>query len=277
MSSTAAALAVPSPDDVLREIRQFSPGMQLYRGHDQWFKFQFGGRDYHFPPDVGGRLVKHPVTGQMVPGDGVLRIKDVYGRQQEKLSRRFTGAVGLIEGQEVSSILMFAISNHAQEGVVWLLGNETDEARKKASRTLVRNHLKAWAEQQRDARAGFVENWKKIPTNAGRATPRPTDNQRRAQRYLDLLAEEGSEGFQYVCEHGCSDFEQFEEYALHMKVNHGKTVTKEGPAEEPPAAPMVGSDKELTPEEIAAAEAAERLAAEEAERAAKNKVKAKGK
>lgn len=238
MSSSVAALAAPSQDDVLKEIRQFSPGMRLYRGHDQWFKFEFGGRDYWFPPDVGGRPVKHPTTGEMVPGDGILRIHDVYGRQQDKLSRKFTGNTGLIEGQEVSSILMFAISNHAQEGVVWLPGNESDEARKKASKTLVRNHLKAWAEQQRDARAGFVENWRKIPTNAGRAVPRPTDNQRRAQKYLDLLAQEGSEGYEYVCEHGCSDFETFEDYALHMKVNHGRTVTQaktEDP--EPPAEP----------------------------------------
>lgn len=252
---SAAVLNNPSVADIFQEIRQHSPSMVLYRGHDQWFKFEFGGRDYWFAPELGGKPTRHPTTGQMVPGDGILRIRDIYGRQQDKLKRNFTGAVGQLEDQTVSAILMFALTEHSDKGIVWLRGDETDEPRKKASKAKVRNHLKAWAEQQVEARTGFVNNFKLLPKNQGRRVPPPTDNQRRAQKYLDYLAEEGSEGYEFVCEHGCSDFDQFEDYARHMKVNHGKDVSK---APEPAVAPspLPVSDAELTEEDLAASASA---------------------
>lgn len=240
MSSPAAAISQPSQEDVFQEIRAHSPTMKLYRGHDQWFKFEFGGRDYWFPPDLGGKMVAHPFlrdkegAAVLVAGDGILGIRSIYGRQQEKYTRKFTGAVGELEDQTVTAILMFALTNYADKGVVWLNGTN-DEARKKASRAMVRNHLKAWAEQQVEARSGFVNNFKLIPKNQGRRVPPPTESQRRAQKYLDHLAEEGSEGYEYVCEHGCSDFETFDDYARHMKVNHNKVVEQGAPAE--PTAP----------------------------------------
>lgn len=244
--AAAAALVNTSDSEIFGEIRQFSPTLQLYRGHDLWWKFEFAGRDYWFAPDLGGKLTKHPVTGQMVPGDGILRVSDTYGRTQDKLKRTFTGAVGLLEGQEVSAIIRFALNNHGQAGVVWLHGDEKDEARRKASRTLVRNFNKAWAEQQVESRAGFIENFKKLPKNAGRRVPSPSNDQRRAQRYLDSLAEEGAEGFEYVCEHGCSDFDNFDDYARHMKVQHRTDVPAPGaPVPEPVVpAPLLATDED---------------------------------
>lgn len=247
MSSAAHALSTPSQAEVFQEIREYSPAMRLYRGHDQWWKFEFAGRDYHVPPDIGGKLTRHPVTDEMVKGDGILSVRDIYGRMQEKGNRKFTGAIGLLEGQEVSAVLMFALTNHSDKGLVWLKGDSTDEARKKASRTMVRNFNKAWAEQQIEARAGFIENFKRFPKNAGKRVPPPSNDQRRAQRLLDSLAEQGAEGYEFVCEHMCSDFDNFEDYARHMRVQHQKAVAAPGtpePEPEPPTPPAL-SDEDI--------------------------------
>jgi hypothetical protein len=277
--ATAPVLSNPSVSDIFQEIRQHSPSMVLFRGHDQWWKFEFGARDYWFAPDLGGKPTKHPITGEMVPGDGILRIRDVYGRQQEKLSRKFTGAVGQLEDQTVSAILIFALSEHSDKGVVWLRGDETDEPRRKASRAKVRNHLKAWAEGQIEARTAFVTNFKALPKNAGKRVPPPNDNQRRAQKYLDRLAEEGSEGYEYVCPHGCSDFQEKDDYVRHMRVQHNTDVTNAEPPQAPTPAPL--SDAEPTEEELAAAAAdtVGRLGAQEPDRlgaAPTGKAKKKG-
>ena len=231
---STAVYSPPSVEDLAKEIRDHAPKWKLYQPGDKWFMFEHASHQYWMPPDLGGKEVRHPVTGRMVSADGILEIRGLYGTLRNRDGKK-TGGQGSVEGADAIAIVTFAMASHGFRGVIWLRGDESDTARKSAARTLYRNNRKAWATGQIDARAELVENFKKLPTNANKRPPKPTDPQREAQALMDELNDEGSSAYEFVCEHGCSDFETFQEYARHMRVTHNTTVKEaiEEPPEEP--------------------------------------------
>lgn len=247
----------PSREELAQEIRHYAPAMHLYQGSPEWLFMEIHGRMYHMPPDLGGRLVEHPVKQQpdgrpvMVPADGLLAVRDVYGILRDKRNFNRPTGVGLLEGQDSGAVVMFAVENYQERGVVWLRGDETDDVRKAASKKLYSRFIRGWAEQQRSARQEAVRNFQSKPENKGLVPPPPTPIQQRAQEILDNLAIEKREGHEFIC-NVCYGWEgsKFEKYAIHMKAAHGRVI-------EPPkddTAENTGHGRSISGSELASLE-----------------------
>lgn len=216
--------APPSRQELADEIRQFAPAMHLYQGSPEWLLIEVHGRTVCLPPDVGGDLVEHPKEpGKMVPGNGMLAVRDVYGILRDKRNFNRPTGIGLLEGQDAGSIVMFIVENYQERGVVWLRGDESDAPRKAASKKFYARYIKEWAEQQRAARSAFVANFQQRPENKGHVPPPPTPLQLRAQEILDSISLEGRGGDVHICQ-VCFGWEgtSWEKYARHMKAAHGR-------------------------------------------------------
>jgi len=252
--STQTLFTPPSDAELMAEIRQYAPKLTLYNGGDDFFARDVSGTICRFTPDLKGKEVRHPETGKLVKCDGLLLVSDRYGRLQDPMRRTFTGATGLVPGGSSIEVMKYLVLNYGERGIVWLRGDGRDEERKQAAKTLYRNFRRGWAEGQRERRNSDLERHKKDPNAANRELPRPTNDQRRAQILLDSMADEGLGLYEFVCKFGCSDFEKFDDYARHMKKNHGIDAPPPGPQAEPENLvapdPVAMSDAEPGIEEI---------------------------
>jgi len=237
MSTAIAPYSPPSRAELAREIQVYAPAMYLFHACPEWLEMQIFGRSFWMPPHQDGEsLVEHPIVrvrgtqGEdlgplMVKADGKLPVKDIYGILRDKRMLNRPIGVGLLEGQDAGSVVMFAVENYGERGVVWLRGDDTDVSRKAASRKLYVRFIRAWAEGERNARAEFIRRWQENKDNKGRIPPPPTATQIRGQEILNTIATETRTGAEFICTI-CYGWEggKFESYARHMKAAHGHVV-----------------------------------------------------
>ena len=234
--ATALAYSAPSRDQLAQDIRRFKPAMYLYQGSSEWLPMEIFGTTFWIPPHLEGepavehptRRIMDPATGnplgpEIVKADGLMAVRDVYGILRDKKMMNRPIGVGLLEGQDAGAIVMFAVENYGERGVVWLRGDETDDQRKGVSRKLYSRFIRGWAENERATRAAFVAKFEENVANKGRIPPPPTQNQIRAQEILDTLSVERRTGAEYICTLAY-DWEgnTWEKYARHMKAAHGR-------------------------------------------------------
>ena len=244
-----ASLTV-TPDELAEDIRQHARGMPLYNPDGRWFHFEYGGRQFWVPPDLGGKATEHPVETDakgrplVVKGDGILEVKDQYGFLFEKPGSRKVTGYGLLPGMDAIAIVVYAQGNYGNRGIVWLRGDETDEDRKRFAKAQLVKAKRAWAEEEVQARAAFLEHWKRTPSHQGRIPPPPTVTQREAQEFLDSnLAADQRTGAEFMCPFWDYETEDWDRYARHMRVAHGKQVTKARPAPGAPQTEPAGDEQ----------------------------------
>ncbi len=227
--------APPTRESLQERLHATLPKLTIYQPGEQWFWFQHAGNGYHVPPDHGGRLVSHPVTGAQVKADGRLEVSSHIGPLYKK--GKVVGH-GIAEGETAAEIVMYACDEYGIRGVILLEGDEKDKERIAASRKLYARFRRASAEDAVSSRRAFIANWLAQPANKGRTAaeaPTMSELQRQAQDYLDELAEDRVLS-QFICAHCGYDTNEFARYARHMKAAHKEVVAEE--TDEIPKPPM---------------------------------------
>jgi hypothetical protein len=236
-------MEVPSATDLMEEMRLNERPYVLYRYGEDWYTMEIGGILYRFPPVAPGKSVPHPEqitvdenTGQafhvMVPADGICKVLSRYGMNYSRRADPKTGLPAKLgfgpivnekgqTDQTAVDLVKIALMNHAEYGVVWLNGRN-DEARKEASKKIYLKSIRQWAEQEESVRQAYVANFRANPTNRGRTVPPPSPSQRKAIDILDEIRGGQRTGAEYICPFGCSEWDDWDKYARHMKNTHGK-------------------------------------------------------
>jgi hypothetical protein len=233
----------PTRTDMMEQLRHAERPFILYRYGQTWYQMEIGGQMYSFPPDIRDADGKpkiipskwhaDPQTGRPLPieADGIVRdmsgqkgIRTRYGIIRDMRNRGRVVGVGPLLGEGQTDIVMLAVDHHGEFGVVWLPGDATDGKRMAASKALYHKTIRTWAEEQDQSRQQFLRNWQNFPGNKGRIPPPPTANQRKAIDILDALRSEERHGAEWICPHGCSEWNEFASYARHMASAHGKKV-----------------------------------------------------
>lgn len=230
MSTDINLAAVPTRGMLSERIRQMKRGLVAYQPGRKWFSFEFGGVQYHIPPDLGGKLVEHPVERdpatkrpRMVVANGELEIHDRYGILYDRPGEVPGGKMvpkgtGLLKGESSDAIIIYLVENYSERGCVWLEGDGNDEARKEAARKKIHRFLRGWAEDQRAARMEFVSNFKKL--NPGRDVPPPKGTELEAQEYLDNLSQEARSAAAFVCDFNDYETSNWDAFERHLWAAH---------------------------------------------------------
>lgn len=239
----------PAPEEIRKIVaahaKHFS--FKLYRPGLEWLHQEYAGIQYYFPPDLGGEMVAHPHhtnpdgSPKMCRADGVLEISDRVGSD------------GLVR-ENAQDIVRFLLGVHGEAGVV-LVGRTVHEDEKAITyaKRRYRTYRKNRAEEEISAWQAKMDTWKKVPANQGKPTPPPPENVSRAQAFLDECAETEEAKYQYVCPvGGCIGTNDWAEFARHMKVNHGQTLTLEEWESKEEAGGAPAEPKDEVPEETAA-------------------------
>lgn len=213
----SGSLAV-TRDQILQRMESRAQQMTVYQPGPEWMVITFAAIDYYLPPDIGGKATTHPVTGNMVSGDGTLKIKSRYGQEMDPRTKRPMPR-GPVTGQSSLDIASFMVDNFGHAGVTWLDGDRDDE-KKLAAKRLHLAYRKDWAEEQVKARSAFAGNW--IKSHPGQRVPPATRLQKTAQKFLDELSLTGDKVGRFVCKYNCMDTDDFAEFSLHMKAAHGQ-------------------------------------------------------
>lgn len=238
--------------------REFAPSYQLYYPGRKWFKHEFNGNLYCFPPDLGGRLVEHPALRLekknadgtktfepvMVQANGILEIKDrygvVYGKKAVPLYHPEYGYAmgyglpiedpeGKLEDETADKVVQYFTNKFGFEvdnptmalGITLLTGNpELDESVKVESRKVYFRAQITWAEEERAKRLKDVAEWK--INNPGRTDIPPMNTRQIEAEEILLQAEEDRKmsTFQYVCFCGAYETDDKGRFDRHMKIRH---------------------------------------------------------
>lgn len=227
--SSQPSYTPPSRESLQARLHATLPRLTIYQPGEQWFWFQHAGNGYHVPPDQGGRLVTHPVTGAQVKADGRLEIFAHVGNVYDHRHRPPTVTQAVMPGETAAEIVMFVCEEYGIRGVVLLEGNAEDAGRIAAAKKLYARFRRSSAEEAVASRRAFITNWLGQPANKGRTpaeAPPMSELQRQAQDYLDDLAEDRTLAM-FICAHCGYDTNEFARYSKHMKSAHKETVSEE--------------------------------------------------
>jgi hypothetical protein len=230
--------AKPSRTDLMQELRKAERPFILYHYGKEWRRIALCGSDYYFPPVIEGKKVPSPVhldaegkpiyfeaDGIIIDPQGQRGLRTCYGFIRNIRDKNRVIGYGPVPGMSHTDLVMLAVENYGEEGIVWLPGDETDAARKAASKRLYFQTARRQAEDNEASRQQFLRHWNSIASNRGRIPPPPTAVQRKAIEILDEIRKEERGGNEWICPHGCSDWKEFDKYAAHMRTAHGKLVT----------------------------------------------------
>lgn len=232
----STAVHIPTREEIMAKVRQSMPTMHLYNPAPKWVRLAHGGDDYWFPPDLGGKTVQHPALKNKdgspveVSANGVLGINDRYGFR--KYPKGVPSDFGVLDGQSASDIVLFFTINYATSGIIYLEGNDGDAGRQAEAKAAYFQERKSWALGQQQARADFVEKWRKQAQNQGpgKYPPPPRESEVEAMEMLDDMNDDRRSLAGYACrEANCGYYEtpDLERFQKHMRVRHGKEITAE--------------------------------------------------
>lgn len=229
MSTQTVFTQPQSPDDIAMRLAGVGGQIRLYRASLDWYKVEYRGLWFFFPPDNGGKKMKHPITGKETIGDGVFTVvpiietlwKEEIGRGKVNLGK------GVGPGLNAHEIAKFILEHYAERGVVLLDGGpEGESAAKDESRSRVYKSRQGWALSERARWMQTLDDFKK--RNPGASLPAPSKQTQEAIEWLDLQAD--ANAAKYKCADGCMQTNDFSVYARHMRAQHNQTV-ESGPAD----------------------------------------------
>lgn len=254
------AVTLPRLDkaQIKKIARAHAPAYKLYHGGRKWFKHEYSGNMYWFPPDLGGKLVEHPayrtekrqedgtitLEPVLVKADGILEVRDRYGVIYGKRAVPVTHPVygysmgwglpvedpeGKLEEESADKVVTFFTSKFGIEvdnptmalGITLLTGDpETDEDIKRESRKIHLTALMAWAEAERSKRMLDVAEWK--AKNPGRNDVPPMNPRQIEAEEILMLAEEDKRmsTFSYACSCGGYETDDKEKFDRHVRLRH---------------------------------------------------------
>jgi hypothetical protein len=182
-------------------------------------------------------MVEHPIERndsggpKMVKANGIAEIRNFYGVRYGKRSVPIAGYWQRpIEDREAlifqaEDIVVHLVRKHEVRGLIDLTGDEgRDNVLKAEARKKFLAANREWAMNERNARAEFVEKYKK--ENPGAVSfPPPKKSQIRAEVLL-LQAErnERQSAAQYRCECGMFEHDDRELFEMHLQARHGKSL-----------------------------------------------------
>lgn len=230
MSTEPVVIGQPvSPDDIAMRLAGIAGAPRLYRASLAWYKVEYQGEWFMFPPDNGGAMTKHPITGKDVVGDGVFVVMPKVGTLwKEEIGRgKVNLGQGIRPGMQAQEIAKFILEHYSDRGVVLLDGGPAGEAAaKEESRARCFKSRQGWALTERARWMSTLDEFKK--RNPGAALPAPTKQTQEAIEWLDVQAD--ANAAKYKCADGCMQTNDFAVYARHMRAQHNQTV-ESGPAE----------------------------------------------
>ena len=239
-------VAVSTVEALDLSVQEPIGGWRVYNGRDDWFEVQVGGRFYHIPPDFGDDSeVEHPIDNApdgkplAVKADGTLRISDVIGRAYIQTKNGPTSiptnSMKLIAASR--EVATFIVNNFGHFGIALLRGTIQDARIKENAKKLFIESQREKDKQDVAAYEAVFASWRKSHPDQ---TPNPPpENIRLAKERLDEYNASRQASYMYVCPCGTHATNNFESYARHNRVNHGKIVEKaeEAPAKRGPGRP----------------------------------------
>lgn len=221
----------------MERLRDMAPSFEVYWPGDQWFFQEYAGNPIWIPPDLGGKMVEHPVLRndlggpKMVIADGIFHARDVYGYKYSKRAVPINGNYQRkVESKnhllfQAKEIVEFLLKRNEQRGMGFLTGDEGQDAvLKRECRQKYQSAYRGWAQGEIDARREFLDRFKK--ENPGVTTyPPPKKSQIRAEMLLNrMTADETAGSAAYVCECGMFEHDDRETFELHLQMRHGKKL-----------------------------------------------------
>lgn len=219
--STVSVPRPPSAAELERALRDKIPGLTVYNPSSTWLRLQVYGIFYWIPPDMGGAVENHPVTGKPTVCDGRLSLRGRYLTQKDSSGK-------VIEGQDAGSMVKYVVSvgPYGEFGVCWLPGDSEQQ-----DKVLVENARRIYSRYQesRDEmivarRVEFKANWEKGPRRH-EACPPPTPQETAAMDRLQKRQREAS--YKYECDvpncptgYAANEWDRF---VSHMKAAHNVT------------------------------------------------------
>jgi hypothetical protein len=231
---SSPALEIPTHEDLTRTLHQMERDMYVYNPAPEWVLIEHGGRPYWLPPDRGGVAVDHPTLRERdaqgrdlgplkVAADGRLGLKSAWGWLEYQRGQGVKS--GKLPGQDAWEIVKFMAEKHADRGIIYLRGDDSDVPRMTAAKKIYQANVRNWALEQQQARAEFVSHWRQQPGNkgSGKLPPPPTAIQLQAQELLDELGVERRDAAAFVCR-VCFGYEtaDWEKFARHMAASHNR-------------------------------------------------------
>jgi hypothetical protein len=239
----------PTRHEMQQQLRRSAPTRVLFWPGKDWLEVTGPcEKKFFFRPNLGGRLIPDRENPSVkIPGDGRLVVSDIYEPILD--SKHNTRGQRVAKGGSADEVVLYFCEQYGADGITWLRdgltpSQEADEiadAERRYART-----VRGWAEQERQTRDAFIENWRKQPGNAGRPisnAPAATTSQRRAIEILDALAgvdEYGAARGKFVCEHEGYDTDDPALFARHMKASHATVWEPEAEDEKPAASAKAG-------------------------------------
>lgn len=223
-----------TPEMRRARVRANAAQYLAYWPGDQWFFDEYGGNPQWIPPDLGGKMVPHPVERDnrgapvMYKADGRKVVTNFYGYLYGKKAAPVAGYwqrpildkdAQIFTAEEIITHL---IKKHEARGLVELTGDpEMDVQLQKDAKDRWLKSQREWAQNELNARREFIETYKKEHVGAT-SFPPPKESQVRAEIIM-LRLEQGVTGSRakYVCECGMFEHDEKELFDLHRQARHG--------------------------------------------------------
>jgi hypothetical protein len=172
MSTAAFSTPTPPKPPTLAEIQAMMPGLKLYNPSDQWLPLHVHGLTHRvMPPDLGGAIEPHPLTGEPTVCNGIYEVKGRFLTQKDSSGKT-------IEGQDAFAVVQFVIhkDRYGEMGVVYLPGvsESQDEQYKQLAKDLYLKYREGLDDKIIEARREFKNNWERNPRHQGTPCPPPT-------------------------------------------------------------------------------------------------------
>jgi len=217
MASTVVQARVPKLPSIVemtKQLHESLPGLVVFNPHHEWVNLEFHGRlDVWAPPDKGGAVEPHPVTGVPTVCNGEVEIKGKFFTVSDS-----SGKVKQGFDAQAAVTYLCAPENYGQMGLVWLPKKDaaTDDEYRKLGREVHAAHQRGLDESLVQKRREFKQNWEK--SHRGVPCPPPTRGENEA---IDRLQDfEHAKAYLYECaEENCigyaaNDWRKFEGHML---------------------------------------------------------------
>lgn len=201
------------------EIQALLPGLWMYNPSEQWVSTEVHGIMRWLPPDLGGAIEPHPVTGEPVRCDGMYEAKGRVLAQRDSSGK-------MIEGQDAYAVVSFMIHRErlGEMGVVYIPRRDAEEdaALKQIARDVYLKYRESVDDKVIDRRREFKARWERNPAKAGVKCPPPTPTELAA---MDRAQErEQKATYRFECDvQDCPGYaaNEWEKFARHMQAAHG--------------------------------------------------------
>ena len=230
-----------TPEMRKARTRQNAAKYIAYWPGDQWFHDEYGGNSQWLPPDLGGKMVPHPVERGvngapiMYRADGRRVVENFYGMLYGKKAAPVNGywQRPILEREALiftaEEIITHLVKKHEARGLVELTGDPTMDAQiQREAKDRWLKSQREWAQNELNARREFIETYKKEHPGTT-SFPSPEESQVRAEIIMLRLEMGRASGTRakYVCDCGMFEHDEKELFDLHRQARHGEKPTEQ--------------------------------------------------